>query len=203
MQLRLPWTGTSDQYVTQKAWQGASLERCPRHPEGGCGFESKGYYPRKEPPGTLVARYYCPPAHETYSLLPDCLAAKVPGTLAEIEEAVVRVEQSASQEEAVGTLRIDTTLPAVLRWLRRRLPLVRAGLLALAAVVAAPGLHERPPTVTGLREALGTTTALQRVRELGAAHLDALPPPLGFGRRPLRRGKARGTFPHDMGTDPP
>ena len=35
-----------------------------------------GTYPRRTPTGMRIARYYCPTAHETFSLLPDCLATR-------------------------------------------------------------------------------------------------------------------------------
>lgn len=45
----------SEQYVTQQAWRGATLERCPLHPEGGCGLGEHGSYPQ----GSLVIRAGC------------------------------------------------------------------------------------------------------------------------------------------------
>ena len=71
MQLRDPSSLTSEAYVAQRAWQDASLASCPRHPQGGCGFARHGTYPRQTPAGMRIARYYCPTAHETFSLLPD------------------------------------------------------------------------------------------------------------------------------------
>jgi hypothetical protein len=44
------------------------------------------------PPGTHIARWYCPQGHRTFSLLPDHLAARFPGTLAEIERVVSTVQ---------------------------------------------------------------------------------------------------------------
>jgi hypothetical protein len=76
VQLRHHTRYTSERYVTEKAWRQASLNRCPRHARGGCRFARHGSYPRSEPVGMRVARWYCPDAHETFSLLPDCLAAR-------------------------------------------------------------------------------------------------------------------------------
>jgi hypothetical protein len=40
VQLRMVTELTGEQYVTRRAWRDASLERCPVHPGGGCGFKS-------------------------------------------------------------------------------------------------------------------------------------------------------------------
>ncbi len=56
-----------------------------------------------------VARYYCPTAHETFSLLPDCVASHFPGGLAAIEDVVAAVEDARSVEAAADTLRRTTT----------------------------------------------------------------------------------------------
>jgi hypothetical protein len=58
VQLRFHTGLTSEEYVKQKAWESASLERCPHHPEGGCSFSRHTPYKRVEPPGTLIARWY-------------------------------------------------------------------------------------------------------------------------------------------------
>jgi hypothetical protein len=80
VQLRHATPLTSDACLAERAWEKASLARCPRHPAGGCGFARHGTYARKTPTGMRVTRYYCPTAHETFSLLPDCLANRRPST---------------------------------------------------------------------------------------------------------------------------
>jgi hypothetical protein len=67
--------------LRKQGWLSATLPRCPLHPQGGCGFARHGTYERVSPPGTRVARWYCPEGHCTFSLLPDCLAARLSGTL--------------------------------------------------------------------------------------------------------------------------
>jgi len=57
-----------------------------------------------------IARYYCPTAHETFSLLPDCLASHFPGALDPIEQVVATVETARSVEAAADVLRPDITL---------------------------------------------------------------------------------------------
>lgn len=84
----------------------------------------------------------------------------------------------------------------------RRLMPVRMALIALVTMM--PELFAGcAPTVTAMRLVLGTGSALVALREVGAAHLGALPPPLGFG--PRRKGGWRrwGDRQHDMGPDPP
>src|SRR3989304_2614665 len=125
---------TSKEYVTRKAWREARLHFCPAHPQGGCGFHRNGTYPRVAPAGMRIARYYCPKAKITYSLLPDCLASRLSGDLSAVEEVVAHVERSRSIEAAADALRsLALSLPSAGRWVRRRLGPVRAALLALVA----------------------------------------------------------------------
>jgi hypothetical protein len=126
VQLRFASGLSSADYVTGEGWRLASLERCPLHPGGGCGFAGHGTYSRVNPPGTRIARWYCPAGHCTFSLLPDHLAARLPGTLSQIEQVVAAVEQAPSLEAAADRLRgEDITLPSALRWVRRRVAPVR------------------------------------------------------------------------------
>jgi hypothetical protein len=118
---------TSEEYVSQKGWLAASLERCPFHPEGGCGLARHGTYARVWPAGCLIARWRCPPARTTISLLPDFLCSRLRGTLAEVEAVVAAVEAAPTQEAASEALRPDIELPGALRWLRRSRQLVYAG----------------------------------------------------------------------------
>lgn len=143
VQLRYKIDVTGEQYVTQKAWKDASLPKCPLHPRGGWRFSRHGTYTRVKPPGTLVARWYCPEGHCTFSLLPDCLAARMSGTVVEIEEAVKAAEQAGSQEKACDSLRLETGLQEALRWLGRRLTAVRSCLSVLKGLV--PDFAGCPP----------------------------------------------------------
>ncbi|HEY3357207.1 MAG TPA: hypothetical protein VGQ83_28415 [Polyangia bacterium] len=54
-----------------------------------------------------VARWYCPTAQTTWSLLPDCLASRLSSDLAEVEQVVARVEAGPSVEAAAAALRPD------------------------------------------------------------------------------------------------
>ena len=84
-----------------------------------------GTYARKSPRGTKIARWYCPESHTTFSLLPDCLAARLPGTLDELEAVVVHAERAPSLAAAGDALRRDVVeLPGATRWVERRVRLV-------------------------------------------------------------------------------
>lgn len=193
---------TSEEYVSQKAWRSARLERCPFHPEGGCGLARHGTYERVSPPGCLIARWWCPPARTTISLLPDCLCSRLTGTLAEVEAVVAAADAAPTQEAASEALRPDIALPGALRWLRRRVRLVGAGLSA--AIGLLPGLLAGcEPTVPSIRSALGAEVALVRLRFELTPHLGALPPPLGFGPRPTRRRPSPTAVQQEAGPDPP
>jgi hypothetical protein len=65
--------------------------------------------------------------------LPDFLAAKLPGLLESIEDAVAEAISAKSMEAAADALRgLDVTLPSALRWLHRR---VRAAKAVVDAVL--------------------------------------------------------------------
>ena len=201
MQLRYACALTGAQYVTQQAWEQASLPRCPLHPQGGCGLARHGTYRRVSPPGTRVARWYCRRGHRTFSLLPDCLAARLSGTLSEVEAVVRAVEQAASLEAACQELRPDIELPGVLRWARRRVRAVRDALHALKGLV--PEQFPCAPSLLAFAACLGVAEVLLALRPIGEPFLQSLSSPLGF--RPRRmpgggRGRARQ---HGVGPDPP
>ena len=66
-----------------------------------------GVYERRTPAGTLIARWYCRESHQTFSLLPDCLAARLPGTLRRLEKVVAHAEQGPSLMNAADEIRRD------------------------------------------------------------------------------------------------
>jgi len=202
VQLRHPTALTSDQYVTERGWQTASLERCPLHPEGGCGFARHTPYMRVEPRGMQVARYYCPTGHMTFSLLPDCLASRLSSTLAEVEQVVVAAEKAPTVEQAARQLRPDIGMQGAVRWVRRRLGPVRTALLAIVTLMA-PAFGNFAPTVTALQAGFSTGPVLVRLRDVAGIQLRSLPPPLGFGPRTAPRRSRQYAFQHEAGADPP
>ena len=202
MQLRYACEHTGAEYVRQRAWLNASLSCCPLHPQGGCGFARHGTYARVSPPGTLVARWYCPTGRRTFSLLPDCLAARLTGTLAEVEAVVRAAEQAPSLEAACAALRLDIELPGALRWVGRRVQAVHAALHLLRGL-----LPERfggcEATLAACGERLGVAEVLVALRGIAAALLPVLLKPLGCRPRRAPGGGRRGARQHGAGADPP
>jgi hypothetical protein len=202
MQLRFKTTLSCRDYVTQRAWRDASLERCPLHPDGECSFARHGTYGRVDPPGTRIPRWYCPEGHRTFSLLADCFAARLPGSLSDLERVAVEVERATSLEAAADGLRTDDiSLPGAIRWTRRRVQGVHIALRILLALVPECFGGCRP-TVTALRQWLGVEWVLPRVREMAAGYLGVLPSPVGFAS-PRQTAKHGGQIQHDKGPDPP
>jgi hypothetical protein len=146
-----------------------------------------------------IARYYCPTAHETFSLLPDCLASHFPGELTAVESVVATVEAARSVEAAADVVRPDITLPSAVRWIRRRLMPVRRALLAVVTLL--PDLFTGDARLTAVRCALVTPVALVALRTHAAPHLATLPTPLGFRPRAARRDARPSAAPHGMGAD--
>jgi hypothetical protein len=202
VQLRFECSLTGEEYVSQHAWRNASLSGCPLHPKGGCGFARHGTYERRSPPGTLIARWYCRQGHRTFSLLPDCLAARLPGTLAELEALVGAVEQARSLEAACTDLRLEIELPGVLRWVRRRVQSVHASLLLLKGIL--PELFEGcEPTLAAFSQCLGVVEVLSALRQIAAPYLAFLPAPLGLCPRRPGDGEQGQPHQHPVGPDPP
>jgi len=171
-------------YVSEAAWEDAILECCPYHPEGGCGVEKLGSYPRVRPAGLRIPRWWCPKQRGSISLLPSFLAARFSGTVAEIEDVVAAVEHAGSVAAAVDVVHPPEAEDAVglvgaLRSMRRRLRAVRAVLLAVATL-----LPERfagvAPTLGAFRAALSRERVLVPLREIAERYLPSLPAPLGF-----------------------
>ena len=111
VQVRLATPITSDDYVAGQRWRDATLSGCPWHPNGGCGFSRHGTYPRVRPPGTLIARWYCPLERRTVSALPDCLASHYSGTLVDLEAIVLAVEQAPFWRRPLRTCALTSSCP--------------------------------------------------------------------------------------------
>jgi len=202
MQLRFATDLSADEYVRQKAWKDARLDYCPLHPKGGCGFARHGTYRRKFPNGTKIARWYCARGHTTFGLIPDCLSSRLSGSLIEVETVVAEVENSPSQEAAAAKLRPDIGFVGVLRWIRRRIFLVRYTLIMLIELFPAL-LTDCRPTLSSFRSVLSVEHVLPELRVHAAAYLHILPPPIGFGPRLEPEKFKKNHFQHKTGTDPP
>jgi len=193
---------TSEEYVSREAWRDASLAVCPNHRQGGCSLKRHGTYERKTPSGARIARWYCRESHTTFSLLPDCLAARLPGTLQVLEDAVVVAEQSASLEAAAASLRPTVELPGALRWLRRRRRYVQHTLIVVIGLLPEL-LVGCAPTITAVRSRLGQTAVLMHLRGRAGTYLPSLLAPLGFSSLAGTDGGVTRRHQQPMGPDPP
>jgi hypothetical protein len=200
--VRLATPTTSEDYIAGKLWRLATLARCPWHPSGGCGFCRHGTYERVRPPGTLIARWYCPKARRTVSALPDWLASHYSGTLADLEALVRAVERAPSRAFAAGQLRTEIELPGALRYLDRLRRSIH-GTLAAVRGLEPQRFDVAAPTLQAFAAVLGADPVLVCLRSLVFRYLPQLPTPFGFDphRRSLDTvGRRRQ---HRMGPDPP
>lgn len=199
VQLRFATGLSSEEYVSESAWESATLIRCPVHPEGGCGYQRHGTYERKEPRGTRIARWYCRAGQTTISLIPDCLASHLSGDLDQIEVAVRASEAGSSIEAVAEVLRPEIELPGAIRWLRRRLEYVRSA-LATARGLEPHVLAGSMPTLREVGAALGLEGGvLVRLRVELAACLGSFASPVGFRARSRGRPKSRDGPQQSMG----
>lgn len=116
---------------------------------------------------------------------------------------VAEVEQAVSLEAVADRLRSDPVeLPGAVRWVRRRVALVRMTLTLLIGLLPEhfAGTEARLST---FRLLLATDCALVRLREIAAPFLATLPPPLGFGPWPATGRRLRNAYQHRTGPDPP
>ena len=147
-----------------------------------------------------VRRWYCRDAQMTFSALPDCMAARLGGSLDEVEEVALAAE-SKGVEAAAQDLRTEIDLPGAMRWIRRRRDAVRVALLAL--ITGMPGRMGTIPSIPAVRAALESERALVSLRETGAGHLHALSHPLGFWRAHQQGSERDLPTQHETGPDPP
>jgi hypothetical protein len=203
VQLRHDCQLTAEEYVKQKAWESASLQQCPLHPEGVCDIARHGTYARVEPLGMEIARWYCKQGHTTFSLLPDCLAAKLSSTLIAVEKVVDAVEQRESSIEAAAEkLRPDIELQGAVRWVRRRVMAVTLAMVALKGLV--PDVLSGVGATQGeVRAALRVEAVLAAAREMAFEQVAHLPPYVGFGTRHRGAETEKRRVQHQAGADPP
>lgn len=204
--LQLIWTEAppSEAYVSQCAWEGASLDECPLHPGGGCRPEHHGSYGRVRPAGIRVPRFLCVASRTTISLLPAFLASGMSGTLEEVEQVVATVEDAASLAQAAEVLHpadaeAAVDLPSAVRWTRRRATAIGHVLIALVTLL--PELACCAPKLSAIRARLGRQFVLEPLRELAKRYLVELPRPFGFRRRGRRARASDGDGPHEVGSD--
>lgn len=91
---------TVEDYISRRASWDASPPDCPYHRQGGCRLAPHGTYARKTPAGVRVRRFLCPQTRRTVGLLPDGLAAHLPGTLAQQQKVRQKLQRLAEGEFA-------------------------------------------------------------------------------------------------------
>ena len=135
-------------------------------------------------------------------MLPACMAAHLQGSLEEVEQAVgaAQSEPRPAPEEVHPSARIEPQ--GAVRWLRRRVLRVAAGLRA-ASTLLPNRFAGLPPTVEAFRGALGGKPALSRLRKEAAAQLQQMPCPIGFSCRSIAAPAEPGKSQHCSGLDPP
>lgn len=195
---------TVEDYISRKAWQDASPPACPFHPQGGCQLRPHGSYARKIPEGVRVRRFRCPQGGQTVSLLPDCLAAHLSGTLAEVEQVVREAAQPGFPRGGWKQLHPSTYLGTAggRRWVARRVARVQQ-CLALLTTLLPESCGRLEPTVEAFGTALGTATVLVTLRAVATPELAVLPAPVGFSRRMAAVKPASQPVQHAMGRSPP
>ena len=202
MQVRLATRSTGEVYVTEKQWLRATLNACPWHPEGGCGFCGHGTYPRVRPRGTLIARWYCPIERRTVSALPDALASHFSGTLVDTEAHVVAVELATSLASVAMDRRLDIELPGALRYLSRVCKAVHKG-LNICRGIYPELLCAAQPTITSFSLRIERSNVLMSLRQQMDRHLAQLPTPLGFNPSRNTPVARLNSFQQQTGSDPP
>ena len=203
MQILLETTMTSEEYVSERGWLGATLLSCPVHPSGGCGIRAHGSYRRKTPTGLRVARFYCAAGHVTISLLPEFMAASFRGLLSEVEQAARAAEQAPSVAAAAQQLRPELNDErSAARWLRRRLSALKSGLSSL--VTSVPELFGVAPTLSAVatRLAAAAGRVLVAARSKAGSLLERMGTPLGFRHRSLVSTHNALAMQHTMGPAP-
>ena len=200
---------TAEEYLTRQEWWRATPPPCPYHAHGGCQLRPHGSYARVVPKGLRVRRFVCPDSGRTVSLLPVFLAARLTGTLQEVEATVQAVEEAAEQPVRWRELHpLPYYSGRARRWVLRRVAGVRR-LLQLLGTLYPERCGGLEPTLAGFaaREgvAAGEGQLLARLRTVAQQQLAALPAPVGF--RPWRPSSAdkagAGAGQHETARSPP
>ena len=201
VQLRLKIALTGEDYVKRKAWLDATAPPCPWHTKD-CQLVPHGTYERRTPEGARVRRFRCRRLGRTVSLLPDCLAARLPGTLEDVEATVRGAEQAPSLATAAIEARPeDVDTGAAQRWTSRRWRPVQQCLELLRTLYP-----QRFGAVEAIAfgAALGTAAVLAHLRAVAAKRPQTLPAPVGF--HPARKkavDRSTRKLQHKTGLSPP
>jgi len=93
-------------------------------------------------------------------------------------------------------------LPGAIRWVRRRLNIVR-GILVTMIGLMPKRFGGCQPTLASFRHALGADSVLLALREIAKDHLQVLPAPVGFAPRSKHTQKHKSDDQQSKGPDPP
>ncbi len=191
MQFRHESGLTAEEYVSRQAWREASAPACLRGGSVRCRLYGHGTYGRKFLAGMRVARWYCADCQESCNALPDCLSARLPGTLA-CAEAVSSFADDHGIHAAARQWRGEAAdCSSARRWVRRRVLLVRECLTVFRGLE--PSLLLGVALLVGaFRERLEVPVALIELRRLGSGGLVHIPYPVGFDLRRRRVGSQTG-----------
>ena len=152
-------------YVSTQAWKDAKLASCPNHPGRGCRFARHGTYGRRTPFGLRIARYCCPDSQMTLSLLPQCMAAWMAGTLQSVEDSVAAGGSLAAAAKRARRRRHGDPR-AARRWIRRRVDSVRLVLVAVIGLF--PDLYAGTSIgIDAFRDRTGSVLVALRLQCLG------------------------------------
>ena len=129
-----------------------------------------------------VARWYCRECQVTFSALPDCLSARLPGTLSCAEDVVAFAERRGINAAARQWRPEAADFSSARRWVHRRVVLVRGCLSVFLSLD--PTLFAGLALLIGaFREQLDAPAALIELRRLGSPRLAVIPYPVGFDLR--------------------
>ena len=179
IQFRSATKSSVGEYIDTKGWRLASSPPCQCGKGEDCVMTFHGTYARKHPEYMEVPRWRCRLADTTFSKLPDCLAAQMPGALQHLEDIVVAWSGGASLASLAREFFSRSSTSAGRRHVKRTILAVERCLRPV------PGL--RPDLFSGfpvglmaMREQLGTTSLLVDLREQCEPLLPVLRRPLGF-----------------------
>ena len=163
------------------------------HPEGGCSFCRWGTYFRLVPLECEIARFYCRESRTTFSVLPDCLAARMPGTVQQLEQASLAVEQGKKQGPLeVQAQKLRTTSHhgepieprSAVRWMMRRHHAVTLCLTVLITLMPQV-FGSCVPTLASVGAKLSGVwgqCVLMGIRHVAQGLLDKIPSPVGYSQ---------------------
>jgi len=174
-------TLSSEDYIYNKEWQKASLDYCPHSNQSTCRVHRHGSYARNNPKDLRIARFYCPTCQMTFSMLPSFMSARTPGTLQDLEDAALAMEECDTLSAAQERIRpgYACSKDGQRRWFDRRVRWVQLALVMACSLF--PDTYANTPMRLGAFRAQGaTTTFLMTLRESAPNRLQSMSHPVGL-----------------------